>query len=84
MEIYVIYENPSDYPGQFVVRRWRIIDPIRVDLLKHRLILPVLQPDQHPVAVADSLEKVRSKIPHSCTRTAPHPEDDPVILEVWL
>ena len=22
IEIYVIYKNPSDYPGSFVVRRW--------------------------------------------------------------
>ena len=27
MELYVIYENPTDFPGKFVLRRWRMEKP---------------------------------------------------------
>lgn len=36
------------------------------------------------VEVADSLEALRAKLPRGLTMLARHPDDDPVIREVWL
>jgi hypothetical protein len=71
-EIYqwVIYENPSDFPGKLVVRQWRID-------------ARGLQVDLDPTAVVDTLEAARAVVPEGAYRLDPMPEDDPVIVEVW-
>lgn len=45
LEIYVIYQNPNDYPGKFVVRRWRGLTPdphaeVRTTLTAARAAVP--------------------------------------------
>lgn len=71
LPIYVIYENPSDYPGKFVVRRQLAMrGRIWVDLV--------------PLAVVGTVEEARGHIPEGCVCLSRDPSDDPVIVETWL
>ena len=72
LEMFVVYENPSDYPGQFVVRRWG------------NCIVPDARPDPMPLIVADSLNVARAAIPPWAVCLQRCDEDDPAIREVWL
>lgn len=68
-EQWVIYDHPKDHPDYFVVRRWTILrQPI---------------PDQY-CFTAKQLEEARAVIPAGFIKTLPTPNDDPVILEVWV
>lgn len=46
LQMFVIYEDPKDYPGQFVVRRWLGLEPdpkplmVTDDLIKARASIP--------------------------------------------
>lgn len=61
--------NSSDYPRQAVARP--------------HLIGRELQALRE-VVVADSLNELRKKLPAGLTKIDRDPEDDPVIIEVWL
>lgn len=65
---YVVTANPSDFPGQYVLRR-------------HVAEGAELVPDMEPVAVSADLERVRAAVPAGLKRIAPLGADDPVILE---
>lgn len=75
MNTYTIYENPRDYPGHYVARRWVVGND------------NTLTPDPEPLIVARNVAKVRlallEKDPNLIClgRT---PGDDPAVLEVWL
>jgi len=69
MDIYTVYFNPSDYPGKYVVRVTTIVGARGI----------VGDP-----GVFDSLENARECIPQSLMRMDRLPEDDPVIVEVWI
>lgn len=73
---HVIYENPSDFPGKWVLRRWAIVSADDGEV-KIEAGLPI---------VADSLEGARLGLPidGSLHRVPRQPGDDPVIVEVWL
>jgi hypothetical protein len=71
LEMFVVTSNPSDYPGKIVVRRWIIWGPEP-------------RPIGAPVAVEDSLDAARAKIPPGLDRLTRHPSDDPVIVESWI
>jgi len=69
--MYTVYENPSDYPGKFVVRRSFVAGAqIFVDIA--------------PTIVCDCLAEAREAIPSFYIRIDRHPGDDPKIVEVWL
>ena len=70
LEIYVVYDNPSDYPGQFVVRRNVVAKGLHVDV--------------DPICVVDSLEEARGHIPQGLVMIPRMIEDDACIHEVWL
>ena len=74
LEMFVVYENPKDYPGKFVVRRWSVT-PFENGVQ--------LVPDS-AAFVGDTLEKVRAAVPASAIRTPHYPGDDPCIVEIWL
>ena len=67
---FVIYYNPQDFPGKYVVRLFDGNIPRRIACVK------------------DTLEEARATIPMDCPvpymRNERSPEDDPVIVEVWL
>lgn len=71
---FVIYHNPSDHPGKYVVRQWLVI---RGD------------PEPHPVPLFtthDTLENAREATPileMGLVRLPRFDNDDPVIVEVW-
>jgi hypothetical protein len=71
---WVIYEDPSDYPGMYVVRRFKIG---RADGKS------VIVEDPEPMIVTDSLDQAREVIPAGAYCLGRHPDDDPVIYEVW-
>jgi len=71
---WVVYEDPADFPGKWVVRRFTIYPDGGS---------PVIEEDPEPMVVTDSLEEARKVIPKGAYCLGRHPEDDPVIYEVW-
>ena len=70
LPIFTIYRNPLDYPNKWVVRRMWITTA-------------GLVPDKH-ADTADTLEAVRLFVPPGLHWIQPDPEDDPVIVEMWI
>lgn len=72
LEMFVIYENPADWPSKFVLRRW----VSRPD--------GSYAPDAH-AWVTSTLEEARAKLPrpdlHCLGRL---PDDDRAIAETWI
>lgn len=71
--LYVIYRNPSDYPGLYVVRR----HCLRADAYG-------AVPEPHPLIVTTDLDSARNALPAGLYNLGRHIKDDPVILEVWI
>ena len=71
MEVYVVYYDPSDYPGLYVVRR-QVAGRGTVTT------------DREPLTVAKTLKEARQCIPAGLERFQPSPDDDPVIVETWF
>lgn len=67
---YVIYVNPADMPGKFVVREWHVV---RDELL----------PVAGRAWPANTLEQARAMVPEGLVRLGRQEVDDPVILETW-
>lgn len=72
LRIYTIYDSPLDFPDQFVTRGSTVTGGGSV---AHDLM---------PAAVVRSLETARAAVPPGLHRLDRHPDDDPVIVEVWL
>ena len=72
MTIWVIYDNPSDYPGKFVLRAQYVLPGNQVGVATE------------PTAVCDSLMEARSWLPPGLYGQGRHPEDDPTIVEAWF
>lgn len=72
LALYTVYNNPKDYPGCFVARRSVVLRSglLRVDRIPH--------------AVCSTLEEVRAALPPGLDRLERAPNDDPVIVEVWM
>lgn len=68
LSLYVIYNEPSDYPGKFVLRRWGTITG----------------PDKEPMVVSDHLNDLYDKMPEARINLGRADNDDPVIYEVWI
>lgn len=71
LSTWTIYDSPTDYPDQFVVRRWDVPEggggPVPGEA----------------VAVS-SLEEARASIPDGRFNLHRAPGDDPTIVETWL
>jgi hypothetical protein len=70
---WVVYENPKDYPGHFVVRM--------------HVVLPdgSMRAEAVPRAVEKSLYEARMKsVPGWAVRIDRESSDDPVIVETWI
>jgi len=70
--MWTIYENPSDYPGLFVARRWRIASDGSLHCLDPALVERTLQP------IRDEMHRL------GLYRLARSEGDDPVIVESWI
>jgi hypothetical protein len=72
INLYVIYFNPMDYPGKFVLR----VHQVR---LEEELFLV-----GRAAQISDTLEGIRTFLPLHVTPIGRYEHDDPVILEVWI
>jgi hypothetical protein len=70
LTIWTVTWNSRDYPNQATAR------PHLVGPGSHNVVTAVL--------LAESLDAVRELLPVGLTRMERMPEDDPVIVEVWL
>lgn len=70
LTFWVVYFNPSDYPGKYVVR-------VQVLLKGELLSDPACQ-------VADTLDGARALIPHGLHCQPRQPNDFPVVVETWF
>lgn len=73
LSLWVIYERPCDYPTRYVVREWRVSD---------RGAVP-----QRGIGLCDTLDEARRILAIGAPgrhRLDRHPDDDPVIVEVWV
>ena len=73
MDLYVIYDNPTDHPNKFVVRVWKL----KGEPPKTRLIPGGI------VSVKDTLEDARKAVPEGWGRMSFPGLEDPVIKETW-
>jgi hypothetical protein len=71
MIMFVIYDNPRDFPHKFVVRRWHMEGL-------------TFQPDWVPLIVCDVFEEARAAIPVGAHNLGRYDTDDPAIREVWI
>lgn len=71
LAIYTIFNNPTDYPGKMVVR-------------KFTAIAGKVIPSAEPLCICDTLQECRAQIPQGLILTARSPEDDHAIIESWL
>ncbi len=72
VDLWVVYANPSDYPGKFVARRWikeRFDTHFKGTAEKH---------------VSSNLQALRDEICIGRHRFARLESDDPVIVETWV
>lgn len=70
LSMWVITENPTDFPGQFVARQWLIGRGLTAVTDNHH--------------VADTLEAVRAMLPEGLFHQARNPADVSVIVECWI
>lgn len=70
-DLYVIYENPLDYPGQYVLRRWVARGA-------------EYRPEPDPLEVHPLLSRVRSGLPQGVVSLGRNRYDDLAIREVWV
>ncbi len=69
---WVIYKNPSDFPGKFVVRGRQVLSA------------GAENPATKPAAVVEDLESARDAVPDGLVVIPRDPNNDPVIVETWL
>jgi hypothetical protein len=71
LPMWVIYYDPKDYPGKWVVRRF--------DISSAEGIVP-----QTEASVCDSLTEARAAVPLGASWLDRSPGDEPQIKEMWL
>lgn len=71
LTMFTIFYNPTDYPGQWIVRRFLIT---RGDVL----------PDRHSTGFALDLDAARSLIPLGLVRLDRSPQDHASVVETWI
>ena len=70
LDIWVIYKKPRDFPGHFVLRRWRVTGGGGAP--------------EATCALALTLDGARELVPRGLVCTARAPGDDTCIVETWL
>jgi len=71
---YVIYDHPSDYPNDYVLRK------------QASIFVPGQPPEsvQEAACRVGSLEEMRSHVPMGAVCLGRYGNDDPKIVEVWM
>ena len=70
LQIWTIYDHPSDYPDRWVVR-WMLVT--KGELIKSKM-----------AQLYATLEEARAGLPPGLICIGRNADDDPVIKEVWL
>lgn len=73
--LWVIFQNPADYPGQVVARR--------IDAMQRP---PKYLPEWLPTPIRKtfaSVEAAREELRHGRSRIERHPDDDAAVMEIW-
>ena len=72
LELFVVYEKPSDFPNSFVVR-------------KHTIIMGKAKPAGSPMLIGPNIDHIREVLRQmGAINIGRFPNDDPVIKEVWI
>lgn len=71
LAVYTVYCNARDFPGEYVVRRARLLDGAVI-------------PDAQLWARGATLDDVRAQIPLGVVLFPRQAADDPAIVECWL
>lgn len=71
MKVHVIYFDPIDYIGKFVLRVHEAHSDNTVTVSSEFI-------------TADTLNEIRSRLPPGVNLFPRMPEDDPVIIETWI
>lgn len=72
LEIYTVYDHPTDYPDSFVVRRWRVIEGKEI-------------PDDKLLIQSKDLNLIENILLEMGLTPIPRlPGDDPVILKNYI
>jgi|LSQX01.3.fsa_nt_gb hypothetical protein len=74
LSIWTVYEKPSDFPGEFVARRWESL--VEDGAPVSRATADVL--------VARDLDGLRAQLPAGLIRLERQPGDAPAIVESWV
>lgn len=68
--LWVIYKNPADYPGKYVLRKWEIT-------------AGTVAPER-AVVLADDIETLRAQLPAGVQRFEPDKLDNVSIVECYV
>jgi hypothetical protein len=71
LSMYVVYFDPSDYPGRYVVRQWEVGPRSTAHC-------------SEPLIVCDTLQQAQDAVPSGLVRLARDPLDEKQIQEVWV
>lgn len=71
LQIWTVYENPSDYPGLFVLRRY--------DILRNGRVVP-----NREVATAPDRAGVEAHLPPGLAFLPRDPRDPPSVVGSWI
>lgn len=70
LNLYVIYDHPSDYPDCFVIRRWELDEPKEIVAFTNK------------IEVARQL--LKDTVGAGLVNLGKYNTDDPAIAEVWV
>lgn len=72
LELWTVTRRPIDLPGVEFAARQALIGPGGITRITERLV------------IAPTLEALRDQLPPGLVRMDRHPDDDPVIVEIWI
>ncbi|WP_114781674.1 hypothetical protein [Botryobacter ruber] len=80
LSLYTIYNNPTDWPGEYVIKRWLVSEPRNA-----ANELNQVQQDLSYLFNAATLEACREQLKEMGLRNLGRADnDDPVIVESWM
>lgn len=75
LDMYVIYERPTDYPDNFVMRKHSVVSKANAEI--------EIQVDPS-ITLDQTLDGIRSKVPPGLFNAGRTPLDESQIVEVWM
>lgn len=72
LDIWVIYQNTTDFPGMFVLRKQTARSDKTIEIDSQAMVCEKIEPLQNMMIDRGLVKLMR------------HPDDDPAIVETWL